>query len=79
VLRNSTPASNQTVRDATSNPQEARRSGARLVGEAEPFETPEPLANPQTLRRRGTAAGAAFGQQTSGTNGRRDRRSPARQ
>jgi hypothetical protein len=45
----------------TANPQTARRLGIRLVGGGAPLPAPEPLANPQTLRRTGSTQGAAFG------------------
>ncbi len=55
---------------STSNPQTARRRGARLSTGSDPIETPAPISNPQTTRRMGSAgsAGAAFGQD-SGTVG----------
>lgn len=45
----------------TSNPQTARRRGGQLVGEAAPVPEPEPLSNPQTMRRLGSTTGPAFG------------------
>ncbi len=53
---------------STSNPQTARRNGARLVGGADTATAPTAIANPQTQRRRGTTgAGPAFGQTTGAT------------
>jgi hypothetical protein len=49
----------------TSNPQTARRSGARLVG-GQRIPEPSALNNPQTRRRRGSTSGPAFGQAGSG-------------
>lgn len=57
---------------STSNPQTARRNGARLSGDSAPVEAPAPITNPQTTRRMGStgSTGAAFGQD-SGTVGSR--------
>lgn len=51
---------------ATSNPQEARRKGVRLVGNVT-SSIPQPTAffNPQTVRRVGSATGHAFGADNS--------------
>lgn len=51
---------------ATSNPQEARRKGVRLVGNVT-SSIPQPAAffNPQTVRRVGSATGHAFGADNS--------------
>ncbi|MGV3724035.1 MAG: hypothetical protein ACO1SX_24345, partial [Actinomycetota bacterium] len=56
---------------ATSNPQQARRSGGRLVGGATAMPSPAPISNPQTQRRTGGTSGQAFGDETanSGRNG----------
>jgi hypothetical protein len=63
----------QTTQTAvsTSNPQQARRSGGRLVGGATAMPMPDPISNPQTQRRTGTTSGQAFGDETanSGRNG----------
>lgn len=52
---------NSTLNRPTSNPQEARRRGSRLMGGADPLPTPAAIRNPQTSRRRGTTSGRAFG------------------
>ena len=51
----------QTVLEPTSNPQEARRTGAPLLGEVEAMFEPEAFSNPQTERRTGSTSGQAFG------------------
>lgn len=52
---------NSTLNRPTSNPQEARRRGGRLMGGANPIPAPASITNPQTSRRRGTNSGRAFG------------------
>jgi len=47
----------------TTNPQTSRRTGSRLTGSNIDMEDPpDPIANPQTLRRLGDTTGQAFGQ-----------------
>lgn len=48
---------------ATSNPQTARRNGARLTSDGQAQEAPQPISNPQTTRRSGNSSGLAFGQE----------------
>lgn len=56
---------------STSNPQTARRRGARLTGDTPALPSPQTIANPQTQRRTGSNSGSAFGQASTsgyGTN-----------
>jgi len=56
-----------TTGGSTSNPQTARRRGARLTGDTPALPSPQAIANPQTQRRIGSSSGSAFGQ--SGATG----------
>lgn len=70
--RGNSRSRNSTAQQVTSNPQAARRQGARLVGDSAPLPAPRAITNPQTERRRGsTGASGAFGQ----NNGQRNSRS----
>ncbi len=50
---------------STSNPQTARRNGARLSSGSQAQEAPQPITNPQTTRRSGNTSGLTFGQDTN--------------
>jgi hypothetical protein len=63
--RNRQNGSSFTAPATTSNPQTARRSGARLVG-GQRIPEPSAINNPQTRRRRGSTSGPAFGQAGTG-------------